>query len=304
MQAVLDTNVVVSALIWGGTPFKLFEMASDGRLSLYTSPVLLAELRAAGVTDESIVRIAREKGALDVDLVDFRRYARDRHGTVDDRPYGGGPGMVLKPEPIFAAVEDLERTRGPMPRVLLTPSGERLRQPLLAELAALPEWMVLCGRYEGFDERIRQGLAWREVSIGDFVLAGGEVPAMVLIEGVARLLPGVLGHEESTVRESFQGPFLDHPHYTRPPVFRGMAVPDVLRSGDHAATERWRREQARRRTLARRPDLLSPGPAKARSEAEQRADDTSPDDEVTDGQEEREDRGRPDPRAGKEKPED
>ena len=209
-----------------------------------------------GFLDESIVRIAREKGLLEVELVDFRRFATDRHATVDDRPYGGGPGMVLKPEPIYAAVEDVERRHGPMPRILLTPQGEPLRQETLAWLARLPQWLVLCGRYEGIDERVRTGLEWHEISIGDYVLSGGEVPAMVLIEGTTRLLPGVLGDAESAARDSFQGPALDHPHYTRPPVFRGMEVPDVLRSGDHAAIEAWRRRQALQRTRERRPDLL------------------------------------------------
>jgi len=208
-----------------------------------------------GFLNESIVRIAQEKGALEVDLIDFRRYAKDRHGTVDDRPFGGGPGMILKPEPIFEAVDDLEAARGPthhMHRVLLTPTGTPLTQARIDALAGRPELLLLCGRYEGFDERIRQGISWEEISIGDYVLSGGEVPAMVIIDGVARLLPGVLGHEESAVRESFQGGLLDYPQYTRPRSFRGLEVPEVLLSGNHAEIEAWRRQEALARTRQRR----------------------------------------------------
>jgi tRNA (guanine37-N1)-methyltransferase len=204
-----------------------------------------------GFLSQSIVRIAQEKGALHVNRIDFRKYAADRHGTVDDRPFGGGPGMLLKPEPVFAAVEDLERERGTMHRVLLTPAGERLTQAGVRRLAGLREFMVLCGRYEGFDERIRGGMAWEEISIGDYVLSGGEVPAMVLIDAVARLQPGVLGDEASAAQESFEAGLLDHPQYTRPREFRGMTVPEVLLRGNHAEIEEWRRNQAIERTRAR-----------------------------------------------------
>lgn len=205
-----------------------------------------------GFLDESIVRIAQEKGALEVDRIDFRRYAKDRHGTVDDRPFGGGPGMLLKPEPIFDAVEALEAERGPMHRVLLTPDGDPLDQATIERLARHAELLLLCGRYEGFDERVRRGISWEEISIGDYVLSGGEVPAMVLIDGISRLLPGVLGDAESAVHESFRNGLLDHPQYTRPREFRGMTVPEVLLSGHHAEIEAWRREQSIQRTRARR----------------------------------------------------
>ncbi|MBI4881907.1 MAG: tRNA (guanosine(37)-N1)-methyltransferase TrmD [Planctomycetes bacterium] len=204
-----------------------------------------------GFLRESIVRIAQDKGALAVDLIDFRRYAKDRHGTVDDRPFGGGPGMLLKPEPIFEAVETLEAQRGPMHRVLLTPAGDLLTQATAERLAGLPELLLLCGRYEGFDERIRLGISWEEISIGEYVLSGGEVPAMVIIDAIARLQPGVLGDEESALRESFREGLLDFPQFTRPRVFRGMSVPGVLLSGNHAEIEAWRRQEAARRTQER-----------------------------------------------------
>jgi tRNA (guanine37-N1)-methyltransferase len=205
----------------------------------------------------SILGIAREKGKVRIRLVDFRDFARDRHRTVDDRPFGGGPGMVLRPEPIFDCVEWLEREHGPFRRLLLSPDGQPFRQAQAHTLAGEERLLLLCGRYEGFDERIRQELAWEEVSIGDFVLSGGELAALCVVEAVVRLLPGVLGHEQSTARESFEGGVLDHSHYTRPPVWRGRPVPDVLRSGDHAAIERWREESALTRTRTRRPDLLT-----------------------------------------------
>ncbi|MFG0320618.1 MAG: tRNA (guanosine(37)-N1)-methyltransferase TrmD [Planctomycetota bacterium JB042] len=222
-----------------------------------------------GFLDESIVRIAQEKGALEVDTIDFRRFATDKHAMVDDRPFGGGPGMVLKPEPIFAAVDAVEAERGPVHRVLLTPTGRPLVQEDLERLARLPELLLLCGRYEGFDERVRLGISWEEISIGDYVLSGGEVPAMVIVDGIARLLPGVLGDEESAVRESFREGLLDHPQFTRPRVFRGMEVPEVLLSGDHARIEAWRREEALRRTRERRRALSGP---ERRDDGQQRPD--------------------------------
>ncbi len=211
-----------------------------------------------GFLSSSIVRIAQECGALAIERIDFRRYATDRHRTVDDRPFGGGPGMLLKPEPIFAAVEELEAVRGPMHRVLLTPAGRRLDQAAVERLARLPEMSVLCGRYEGVDERVRLGLSFEEVSIGDYVLSGGEVPAMVLVDSIARLLPGVLGDERSSRTDSFAvgvdgraDERVEYPQYTRPREFRGMAVPDVLVSGDHGMIESWRREQSIARTEQR-----------------------------------------------------
>jgi tRNA (guanine37-N1)-methyltransferase len=203
---------------------------------------------------ESLLGRAIAEGLLSVRIHDLREWSRDRHRSVDDEAYGGGPGMVMKPEPIFAAVESLDPDRG---RVLLpSPAGRRLDQPLVRELAAEDHLTLLCGRYEGVDERVVEGLPAEEISIGDYVLAGGEVPALVVIEAVSRLVPGVIGKEESHERDSFAEPgLLDHPQYTRPAEFRGMAVPEVLRSGDHGAVERWRREAAREKTRRNRPDL-------------------------------------------------
>ncbi len=200
----------------------------------------------------SILGIAQEKGLLRVELVNFRDYSTDRHHKVDDRPYGGGPGMVLKPEPIFDAVEDTERRLGPCHKVLLCPRGATLTQRKASELAEQERLLLLCGRYEGFDERVRLGLAWDEISIGDYVLAGGELPALVVLEAAVRLMPGVLGCAESAQQESFANDLLDCPQYTRPRAYRGMEVPEVLISGDHAAVSAWRRTQAERTTRDRR----------------------------------------------------
>ena len=203
---------------------------------------------------ESLLGRAIEAGLVDVRVHDLRSWTDDRHRSVDDEAYGGGPGMVLKPEPLFRAVESLDPDRGRV--LLLSPAGRRLGQAFVRELAGEPHLTLLCGRYEGVDERVVQGLPAEEVSIGDYVLAGGELPALVLIEAVTRLVPGVIGKEESHERDSFADPgLLDHPHYTRPPEFRGMAVPDVLRSGDHGAIERWRRDAALEKTRRNRPDL-------------------------------------------------
>lgn len=202
--------------------------------------------------DESILGIAQRQGKLQVELVDFRQFTHDRHRTVDDRPFGGGPGMVLKPEPIFEAVEDVERRHGPLHKILLCPRGRRFDQPKARELSHKDRILVLCGRYEGFDERIRQGMEWDEISIGDFVLAGGELPGLAVLEAAVRLIPGVLGCAESSELESFEGEYFDYPHYTRPRTFRDMEVPDVLLSGDHGAVERWRLDESRRLTAQRR----------------------------------------------------
>ena len=203
---------------------------------------------------ESLLGRAIAEGLLDVRIHDLRTWSSDRHRSVDDEAYGGGPGMVLKPEPIFAAVESLDPDRGRV--LLLSPAGRRLEQSFVRELSQEGHLTLLCGRYEGVDERVVEGLPAEEVSIGDYVLAGGEVPALVVIEAVTRLLPGVIGKEESHERDSFAEPeVLDHPHYTRPAEFRGMAVPEVLRSGDHGAVERWRREAAHEKTVRNRPDL-------------------------------------------------
>jgi tRNA (guanine37-N1)-methyltransferase len=203
---------------------------------------------------ESLLGRAIGEGLLEVRIHDLRTWSTDRHRSVDDEAYGGGPGMVLKPEPIFAAVESLDPDRGRV--LLLSPAGRRLEQSFVRELSREEHLTLLCGRYEGVDERVVEGLPAEEVSIGDYVLAGGEVPALVVIEAVTRLIPGVIGKEESHERDSFTEPGgLDHPHYTRPAEFRGMAVPEVLRSGDHGAVERWRREAAREKTVRNRPDL-------------------------------------------------
>ncbi|MDE0960643.1 MAG: tRNA (guanosine(37)-N1)-methyltransferase TrmD [Planctomycetota bacterium] len=197
-----------------------------------------------------MVRVARQKGRLDVRITDLRAYAEDRHRTVDGRPYGGGPGMLLKPEPVFRALDGLglsvgaEAPEGTLP-LLMCPRGQQLGQQDLVEFSGARRWIILCGRYEGYDERIVEAYPWRRVSLGDYVLSGGEVPAMAIIEGAARLLPGVLGDGESALRDSFNewtGPEgLDHAHWTRPPEYRGRGVPEVLRSGDHGAIEKWRR---------------------------------------------------------------
>ncbi|MBB3109367.1 tRNA (guanine37-N1)-methyltransferase [Paenibacillus phyllosphaerae] len=211
----------------------------------------------AGVFGSSILGKARDKGIVGLNAVNFRDYANNKHNTVDDYPYGGGGGMVLKPEPLFAAVEDLVTEQAGKPRVILMcPQGETFSQRKAEELAKEPHLIFVCGHYEGYDERIREHLVTDEISIGDYVLTGGELPAMVVIDSVARLLPGVLGNETSAVTDSFSTGLIEHPHYTRPAVFRGWEVPEVLMSGHHAKVEAWRREQSLLRTLKRRPDLL------------------------------------------------
>ena len=207
-----------------------------------------------GFLSEGLLGKAIESGLVDVRIHDLRDWTDDVHRSVDDASFGGGPGMVLKPEPLFAAVESLDPDRG---RVFaLSPAGRRLDQALVTELAGEARLTLLCGRYEGFDERVIEGLPAEELSIGDYVLSGGEMPALVVIEAVTRLLPGVIGQEASHARDSFSEPgLLDHPHYTRPQEFRGLEVPEVLRSGDHAAIEAWRREAARAKTARNRPDL-------------------------------------------------
>jgi tRNA (guanine37-N1)-methyltransferase len=207
-----------------------------------------------GVLGESMLRVARERGAVTVRVRDLREHTDGRHRVADDYPFGGGGGMVLKPEPLFAAVEAL---REPASRVvLLCPQGERFTQAGAARLAGEAHVILLCGHYEGVDERVRLHLVDEEISIGDYVLTGGELPAMVVVDAVVRLLPGVLGDPEGASRESFTGGRLDYPQYTRPAEFRGLRVPEVLLSGDHARITRWRQREALRRTLARRPDLL------------------------------------------------
>lgn len=204
----------------------------------------------------SLLGRARAGGILDLRVHDLRDWATDRHRTVDDVPYGGGAGMVLKPEPFFAAVESLYGTVEARPRtIVLTPRGRPLVQPLVRQLAGEPGLLILCGRYEGIDERVHTGLAHDEISVGDYVLAGGEAAACVLVEAVTRLLPGVMGNCESATDESFVDGLLEYPQYTRPAEFRGMRVPDVLRSGDHGKVAAWRLQQAIARTRAVRPEL-------------------------------------------------
>jgi tRNA (guanine37-N1)-methyltransferase len=219
----------------------------------------------AGPLTASLLGKATADGVVAVGVHDLRRWATDRHRTVDDVPYGGGAGMVLKPEPFFAAVEELYGSVADRPRTgLLTPRGRPFDQALAEELAREPALLLLCGRYEGIDERVHEHLATDELSVGDYVLAGGEVAACVVIEAVTRLLPGVVGNATSVTADSFSatqpgaGRMLEHPHYTRPAEFRGWAVPEVLLSGDHARIARWRQEEAVRVTGERRPDLVRP----------------------------------------------
>jgi tRNA (guanine37-N1)-methyltransferase len=207
-----------------------------------------------GPLRESLLGKAVASGLVEVNVHDIRDHATDKHRQVDDEPFGGGPGMVMKAEPIVRAVESLGE--GDKRVVLLSPAGRRLDQALVRKLAGAPWLVLIAGRYEGVDERVAEALSAEEVSIGDYVLSGGEVPALVVLEAVTRLVPGVVGKEESLARESFEDGILDHPHYTRPQEFRGRRVPEVLTSGDHARIEEWRRRAAEEKTKRNRPDLL------------------------------------------------
>ncbi len=212
-----------------------------------------------GPLAEGVVGRAISGGLVQVECHDFRRFAGDRHGTVDDYPFGGGPGMVLKPEPLFAAIDDLrgrDEIDESTPVVLLTPQGRKFDQSVAGELAGAGRVALICGRYEGVDERVRQNLATDEVSIGDYVLSGGELAAMVVIDAVARLMPGVVGNESATEDDSHTSGLLQFPQYTRPAEFRELPVPEILLSGDHARIAEWRRRESLRRTRSRRPDLL------------------------------------------------
>lgn len=206
----------------------------------------------------SIVKRAIAKKIVQVQVRDLRAWSRDKHKKVDDRPYGGGPGMVMRPDPFFDAVDDLKEQETEPPHVvLLSPQGRKLTQTKAAELAK-KEWIILlCGHYEGVDDRVRTGLAQEEISIGDYILTCGELPAMVLIDSLVRLLPGCLGDERSTQEESFHDNLLEYPQFTRPVEIHGMRVPEILRSGDHVRIKRWRRLHRLRRTFAQRPDLIS-----------------------------------------------
>jgi tRNA (guanine37-N1)-methyltransferase len=201
----------------------------------------------------SLLGRARERGVVDVRVHDLRAYTTDRHRSLDDTPFGGGAGMVLMPEPVFRAVEEV---KPPRPLLLLDPGGRRFDQSVASELAAGDGFSLLCGRYEGVDERVREHLVDGELSIGDYVLAGGEAAAFVVVEAVTRLVPGVMGNDASAGEESFVDGLLEHPQYTRPADFRGWVVPEVLRSGDHGRVARWRRAQSVARTVAERPDLV------------------------------------------------
>jgi tRNA (guanine37-N1)-methyltransferase len=206
--------------------------------------------------DASILGRARQAGLLEVGLHNIRDYATDKHQVTDDEPYGGGGGMVMKPEPIFSAVESVMGDPAAAPIILLSPQGRPFTQAIAQELALYKRLGLICGRYEGVDERVREHLVTDEISVGDFVLTGGELPALLVIDAVARNIPGSLGDPEGAITDSHASGLLEHPHYTRPPEFRGWEVPEVLRSGDHARIERWRRQQSLLRTAQRRPDLI------------------------------------------------
>ena len=212
--------------------------------------------------ESSILQKARQRGLIDVRVHNIRDYTHDRHHTTDDTPYGGGGGMVMKPEPVFEAIETVlgfeagQAQPPPIPVILLTPQGRVFTQRIAEELVAHERIALICGRYEGVDERIREHLVTDEISIGDYVLTGGELPALMIVDAVSRLIPGVLGDPTGAEDDSHSMGLLEYPHYTRPPGFRGWQVPDVLLSGDHARIEKWRREQALQRTLGRRPDIL------------------------------------------------
>lgn len=211
----------------------------------------------SGVLNSSILKRAQEKESFNYNLINFRDYTEDRHEKVDDYPYGGGAGMVLTPQPVFDAIEAVTRNRQSQPRVILmSPQGEPFNQNKAEELAEEDHLIFICGHYEGYDERIREHLVTDEVSIGDYILTGGELGALVVIDSVVRLLPGVLGNESSAPQDSFSTGLLEHPHYTRPANFRSMQVPDVLLSGHHANIEKWRKHQSLKRTYERRRELL------------------------------------------------
>jgi len=205
---------------------------------------------------ESLIKKALDKGVLQVRIWNLRDFTEDKHRTTDDYPYGGGAGMVLKADPIFRAVEEIKANNPDARTLLLTPQGERFHQGLAKGLSEQKHWILICGRYEGLDERVRLGVVDREISIGDYVLNGGEIPALVFLEVISRYVPGFLGSEQSVEEETFSDGLLEYPQYTRPPVIRGMEVPEILLSGNHAEIKRWRRRESLKRTYLRRPDLL------------------------------------------------
>lgn len=211
-----------------------------------------------GPLSESIIKRAVERGLVTITLHDLRKYTLDKHQSIDDYPYGGGPGMILKPEPVFLCIEDVRNQYGlqSTPVILMTPSGQMYCQDLAIELATFETMILLCGHYKGIDERIREHLVTHEISVGDYILTGGELPAMVIIDSVVRLIPGAISDLDSAETDSFHSGLLDHPHYTRPEEFRGWSVPGVLLSGNHDEIKRWRQQRALEQTLARRPDLI------------------------------------------------
>lgn len=209
-----------------------------------------------GPFDESIIRRGQDKGLIRIGLHQIRDYALDRHHTVDDAPYGGGAGMLMKPEPLAACIQAAKKVNPGAPVLLTTPQGKQLNHAFAQELSRQPGLVIICGRYEGVDDRIRRRYVDYEVSLGDYVLSGGELASMVIVDTVTRLIPGVLGSDESALTDSFGDGLLEYPQYTRPPVFDDMSVPDVLLSGNHAEITRWRRQQALKKTIEQRPDLL------------------------------------------------
>jgi len=208
------------------------------------------------ILNESIIKRAQEKGKVKFEIFDLRDYTDDPHRKVDDRPFGGGPGMVIRPEPVFNVMEEIKKKSLKVKTILLTPQGVKFNQRIARRLSREKHIVLICGRYEGVDERIREALIDEEISIGDYILTGGEVPALVLIEAIIRLIPGVLGDEESATLDSFENGLLEYPQYTRPANYKGMKVPDVLLSGNHKLIQQWRRKQALKRTKERRPDLM------------------------------------------------
>lgn len=242
-----DTNSPLTA-----TPHPVYVKINSMRIDILT---LFPEM-FAGPFSESILKRAAEKGLIEIHLHQIRDYTHDKHHVVDDSPYGGGAGMVMKPEPVFEAVEVVKSmAEGEVGVILLSPSGCLFTQAIAAGLALKPRLILIAGHYEGFDERARS-IIDAEISIGDYVLSGGELPAMVIVDAVARLIPGVLGSDESHVEESHSQGLLEYPHYTRPPEFRGLTVPEILLSGNHAQIAKWRRKESLKRTFERRPDLL------------------------------------------------
>ncbi|MBN1849032.1 MAG: tRNA (guanosine(37)-N1)-methyltransferase TrmD [Deltaproteobacteria bacterium] len=206
---------------------------------------------------EGVLGRAIKKGLVDINLINIRSFARGPHKVTDDRPYGGGNGMVMKPGPVHRAIKSIERIKGPSMVILLTPQGQTFDQSIAWDLSKLDQLIIVCGRYEGVDERIRAGYIDREISIGDYILSGGELGAMVIVDAVSRLIPGVLGGERSNLEDSFEQGLIEYPHYTRPRIFEGMEVPNVLLSGDHEKIRLWRRKESLKRTRDRRPDLLA-----------------------------------------------